>query len=84
MNNDLSGQNTRLNVAPQSNAGYSYNQPANKGSGGYQPAQQLDASSQNNLEENISLFDIRRAAHPVAALFTFLFKAIGIVAYITH
>jgi len=53
-------------------------------SGGYQaPSAQNDNSvSGSNFEEGVSLFDIRKAGHPVAAFFTFIFKLSGILRYI--
>ena len=74
---------TRLSSdAQSSSSGYKMSSQSSKG--GYQaPSSQHDPeSSHNNIEENLSLFDIRKAGHPLASLFTFLFKALGIVWYI--
>jgi len=53
-------------------------------SGGYQmPSAQNDTSANNsNFEEGVSLFDIRKAGHPVASFFTFIFKVGGIFSYL--
>jgi hypothetical protein len=77
-----SNDRTRLSSnAQSSSSGYKMSNQSSKS--GYQaPTSQNDPeSSHNNIEENLSLFDIRQAGHPVACLFTFLFKVLGMVRY---
>jgi len=62
---------------PQKNIGYAMKSSNKGGQGGYQaPSAQNDTT---NIEDNVALFDIRKAGHPVASLFTFLFKLVGIL-----
>jgi len=67
----------------QKNVGYTVKN-SNKGAqGGYQtPSAQNDSTNTaDNFEENVSMFDIRKAGHPVASFFTFVFKLVGILRY---
>jgi len=67
----------------QKNVGYTVKN-SNKGAqGGYQtPSAQNDSTNTaDNFEENVSMFDIRKAGHPVASFFTFVFKLVGILSY---
>ncbi len=68
---------------PKSKAGYSMKSENKSNSGGYQaPSSDDNSVSGSNFEEGVSLFDIRKAGHPVAAFFTFIFKLAGILRYI--
>ena len=68
---------------PKPKTGYSMKKESTSNSGGYQmPSAQNDSTVNNsNFEEGVSLFDIRKAAHPVASFFTFIFKVGGIFRY---
>lgn len=71
-----------MSSKPQKNVGYTMKNSNKGGQGDYQtPSAQNDSTHVQEGEDNVSLFDIRKAGHPVASLFTFTFKLVGILRY---